>query len=333
MNGQNSVAKAPKVSTRRRRILFWRRRKDAPLVSVLRLAGVIGRVGPVRGGSITLASMEKAIDRAFAPKRLAAVALSVNSPGGSPVQSALIARRIRDRADERGVPVLAFAEDVAASGGYWLACAGDEIFADENSIVGSIGVIAAGFGFSDLIARHGVERRVHTAGERKGMLDPFRPEDPEEVERLRAVQRDMHESFVSHVRARRGRRLREEEDVLFSGEFWTGRKAIELGLVDGLGDLRGVLRDRFGERVRIRPVAVRRGLRRRLGLGVLDGRRRWKWTPVRSVRKSWPRSTSGPCGSATDCRRPRDSLTARSAKRQMEPCWGSAFPSSWFSVR
>lgn len=271
MNGENSVAKAPKIPTRRRRILFWRRRKDAPLVSVLRLAGVIGRVGPVRGGSITLASMERAIDRAFAPKRLAAVALSVNSPGGSPVQSALIARRIRARADERGVPVLAFAEDVAASGGYWLACAGDEIFADENSIVGSIGVIAAGFGFSDLIARHGVERRVHTAGERKGMLDPFRPEDPEEVERLRAVQRDMHESFVSHVRARRGRRLREEEDVLFSGEFWTGRKAIELGLVDGLGDLRGVLRDRFGAGVRIRPVAVRRGLRRRLGLGGFDG--------------------------------------------------------------
>lgn len=271
MNGANSVAKARKDPPRRRRILPWRRRKDAPLVSVLRLAGIIGRVGPVRGGSITLANMEKAIDRAFAPRRLAAVALSVNSPGGSPVQSALIARRIRARADERGVPVLAFAEDVAASGGYWLACAGDEIFADENSIVGSIGVIAAGFGFSDLIARHGVERRVHTAGERKGMLDPFRPENPEEVERLLAVQRDMHESFVSHVRARRGRRLREEEEVLFSGEFWTGRKAIELGLVDGLGDLRGVLRDRFGDRVRIRPVAVRRGLRRRLGLGALDG--------------------------------------------------------------
>ena len=271
MNDANSVAKARKDPPRRRRILPWRRRKDAPLVSVLRLAGVIGRVGPVRGGSITLANMEKAIDRAFAPRRLAAVALSVNSPGGSPVQSALIARRIRARADERGVPVLAFAEDVAASGGYWLACAGDEIFADENSIVGSIGVIAAGFGFSDLIARHGVERRVHTAGERKGMLDPFRPENPEEVERLLAVQRDMHESFVSHVRARRGRRLREEEEILFSGEFWTGRKAIELGLVDGLGDLRGVLRDRFGDRVRIRPVAVRRSLRRRLGLGTLDG--------------------------------------------------------------
>ena len=222
MNGANPVAEARKDAPRRRRVLPWRRRKDAPLVSVLRLAGIVGRVGPVRGGNISLASMEKAIDRAFAPKRLAAVALSVNSPGGSPVQSALIARRIRARAEERGVPVLAFAEDVAASGGYWLACAADEIFADENSIVGSIGVIAAGFGFVDLIARHGVERRVHTAGARKGMLDPFRPENPEEVERLRAVQRDMHESFVSHVRERRGRRLRAEDEILFSGEFWSG---------------------------------------------------------------------------------------------------------------
>ena len=271
MNGANPVAEARKDPPRRRRLLPWRRRRDAPLVSVLRLAGVIGRVGPVRGGSVTLANMERAIDRAFAPRRLAAVALAVNSPGGSPVQSALIAKRIRARAEERGVPVLAFAEDVAASGGYWLACAGDEIFADENSIVGSIGVIAAGFGFVDLIARHGIERRVHTAGARKGMLDPFRPENPEEVERLRAVQRDMHETFVSHVRERRGRRLRGDDDVLFSGEFWSGRRAIELGLVDGLGDLRGVLRDRFGAGVRIRPVAARRGLRRRLGFGVFDG--------------------------------------------------------------
>ena len=272
MNGAEPVPKpAEPARGRRRSIVFWRRRRDAPLVSVLRLAGIIGRVGPVRTGSVTLANMERAIDRAFAPRRLAAVALAVNSPGGSPVQSALIARRIRARADERGVPVLAFAEDVAASGGYWLACAGDEIFADENSIVGSIGVIAAGFGFVEAIARHGVERRVHTAGARKGMLDPFRPEDPGEVERLRAVQRDMHESFIAHVRQRRGRRLKGADEILFSGEFWSGRQAIALGLVDGLGDLRGVLRDRFGERVRIRPVAVRRGLRRRLGLGPAGG--------------------------------------------------------------
>ena len=271
MNGAEPV-KPPQPARRRRRSLaFWRRNRDAPLVSVLRLAGIVGRVGALRGGSVTLANMERAIDRAFAPRRLAAVALAVNSPGGSPVQSALIARRIRARADERGVPVLAFAEDVAASGGYWLACAGDEIYADENSIVGSIGVIASGFGFVEAIARHGVERRVHTAGARKGMLDPFRPEDPGEVERLLAVQRDMHESFIAHVRARRGRRLKGADEELFSGEFWSGRQAIALGLIDGLGDLRGVLRDRFGERVRIRPVAPRRGLRRRIGLGPAGG--------------------------------------------------------------
>ncbi|MDE0061119.1 MAG: S49 family peptidase [Defluviicoccus sp.] len=273
MNGAEPIPKPPEPARKRRRrsLAFWRRGRDAPLVSVLRLAGIVGRVGSLRGGSVTLASMERAIDRAFAPRRLAAVALAVNSPGGSPVQSALIARRIRARADERGVPVLAFAEDVAASGGYWLACAGDEIFADENSIVGSIGVIAAGFGFVEAIARHGVERRVHTAGARKGMLDPFRPEDPGEVERLLAVQRDMHESFIAHVRQRRGRRLKGADEELFSGEFWSGRQAIALGLVDGLGDLRGVLRDRFGERVRIRPVAPRRGLRRRLGIGPAGG--------------------------------------------------------------
>ena len=241
--------------------------------------------------------MERAIDRAFAPRRLAAVALAVNSPGGSPVQSALIARRIRARADERGVPVLAFAEDVAASGGYWLACAGDEIYADENSIVGSIGVIAAGFGFVEAIARHGVERRVHTAGARKGMLDPFRPEDPGEVERLLAVQRDMHESFIAHVRARRGRRLKGADEELFSGEFWSGRQAIALGLVDGLGDLRGVLRDRFGERVRIRPVAARRGLRRRLGIGPAGG----GIDAGALGAELWRRSTNGRCGSATGC--------------------------------
>ncbi len=247
---------------RRRWTMPWRRSRDAPLVPVLQLAGVIGRTGPARSGAITLAGLEKAIDRAFAPKRLAAVALSINSPGGSVVQSALVANRIRARAEERGVPVLAFAEDVAASGGYWLACAGDEIFADENSLVGSIGVIFAGFGFADLIARHGVERRVHTAGAHKGMLDPFRPQNADEVERLRAVQREMHESFIAHVRRRRGRRLTAADETLFSGEFWTGRRAVELGLIDGIGDLRSVLRDRFGERVRIRTIAQRRGLRR-----------------------------------------------------------------------
>jgi len=186
------------VGTRCRRL--WPRR---PVVSVVRLAGVIGMAGPLRSG-LTLHHVAPVLERAFQISRLAAVALVINSPGGSPVQSALIARRIRALADEKKVPVLAFVEDVAASGGYWLACAADEIYADENSIVGSIGVISAGFGFQDLIARHGIERRVHTAGERKVLLDPFQPEDPGDLERLKAIQVEIHESFKEMVRSRRG---------------------------------------------------------------------------------------------------------------------------------
>ncbi len=252
----------------------WRRwmpvrrlRRPAPLVSVLRLSGAIGRTRFARGGGLNLAGLERSIDRAFAPRRLSAVALSINSPGGSPVQSGLISRRIRQCAEERGVPVIAFTEDVAASGGYWLACAGDEIFADENSIVGSIGVIAAGFGFADFIARHGIERRVHTAGARKGMLDPFRPEAEQDLQSLLGLQSAMHESFKATVRARRGRRLKGEDAMLFSGEFWTGRQAVELGLVDGLGDMRSVLRERFGENVRMQPIVQRSSLRR-FGIGL-----------------------------------------------------------------
>jgi signal peptide peptidase SppA len=209
------------------------------------------------------------------------VALSINSPGGSPVQSAQIAKRIRDMARERDVPVIAFVEDIAASGGYWLACAGDEIFADASSIVGSIGVVSAGFGFHELIGRIGVERRVHTIGERKAMLDPFRPEQPDDVATLTALQRDVHESFKAQVRERRGRRLKADEAALFNGEVWSGRRAAELGLVDGLGDLRGVLRQRFGDKVRLVPVTGRRGwLSRQLRPGALaeggwTGERDW----------------------------------------------------------
>jgi signal peptide peptidase SppA len=194
------------------------------------------------------------IERAFKLPRLEAVALTINSPGGSPVQSALIAGRIRALAEEKNIPVVAFAEDVAASGGYWLACAADEIFAHESSIVGSIGVISAGFGFPALLERLGVERRVHTAGARKTMLDPFRSEDPKDVARLEVIQTDVHESFQDYVRQRRGERLTGEEADLFSGEFWTGRRALELGLVDALGDLRQVMRERYGEKVRLRLI-------------------------------------------------------------------------------
>ena len=199
--------------------------------------------------------------------QLKAVALAINSPGGSAAQSALIARRIRDHSREKKIPVIAFCEDVAASGGYWLACIGDEIYADANSIVGSIGVVAATFGFPDLLRKIGIERRVHTAGERKAMLDPFRPEDPDEVERLQAIQRQIHENFIDWVRERRGDRLKGSDAELFSGEFWTGQRAVELGLVDGIDDLRGAMRRRFGDQVRLRPVVSdTRMLRRWLGL-------------------------------------------------------------------
>lgn len=237
-----------------------------PLVTVIRLSGAIGRVGPMRAG-LTLEAMAPAIERAFAPKRLGAVALAVNSPGGAPVQAALIARRIRQRAEERKVPVFAFAEDVAASGGYWLALAADEVYADEGSIIGSIGVITAGFGFQGLLERLGVERRVHARGERKAMLDPFRPEDPKDVERLEAIQADLHETFKRFVRERRGDKLKADEADIFNGDIWTGRAAAEIGLIDGIGDMRSVMRQRFGEKVRLRVVAAeRRWLRRKLGL-------------------------------------------------------------------
>ncbi len=251
--------------------LGWLSFRRRPTIAVLRLAGVIGAAGPLplRGG-MSLQSLAGPIDRAFRLKHLSAVALSINSPGGSPVQSAQIAKRIRDLARERDVPVIAFVEDIAASGGYWLACAGDEIFADASSIVGSIGVVSAGFGFQELIAKIGVERRVHTSGARKAMLDPFRPEQPDDVALLGALQRDVHESFKAQVRERRGRRLKADEAALFNGEVWSGRRALELGLVDGLGDLRSVLRQRFGDRIRLVPVGGRRGwLSRQLRPGAL----------------------------------------------------------------
>jgi serine protease SohB len=244
----------------RRSWFGWLSFRRRPVVAVLRLAGVIGLAGPMplRGG-MSLQGLAGQIDRAFRVKHLAAVALSINSPGGSPVQSAQIAKRIRDLARERDVPVIAFVEDIAASGGYWLACAGDEIFADPSSIVGSIGVVSAGFGFPELLAKIGVERRVHTSGTRKAMLDPFRPEQPDDIALLVGLQQDIHESFKAQVRDRRGRRLKADDAALFNGEVWSGRKAVELGLVDGLGDLRSVLRQRFGDKLRLVPVGGRRG--------------------------------------------------------------------------
>jgi signal peptide peptidase SppA len=240
-------------------------RGDRPVVSLLRLHGVITPTsGPVPRSVINLSALEKSIGRAFAPERLAAVALLVNSPGGAPTQSALVADRIRGLAAEKNVPVIAFCEDVAASGGYWLACAGDEIYAHATSIVGSIGVISQGFGLNGFIERFGVQRRLYTAGASKSRLDPFLPEKQEDVEWLKDLQDQLHAMFKDWVVARRGDRLRDADD-LFTGEVWTGAKALELGLVDGLGTVRGVLEERFPD-AELVPVEGRKPLLARLGL-------------------------------------------------------------------
>ena len=232
---------------------LWQR---PPVVSVLRFEGVI--MPRSRRGGVSLASHAVAIERAFRPSRLAAVAIVVNSPGGSPVQSALLYRRIRQLAEEKGVPVITFAEDVAASGGYWLALAGDEIFGEETSLVGSIGVISAGFGFHQLIGRLGIERRLHTAGERKSLLDPFLPEEASDIARLTALQQDIHQSFKDHVRYRRAGKIDAADETLFSGDVLTGRMALDRGLIDGIGELRAVMRARYGDKVRLRAVAAER---------------------------------------------------------------------------
>jgi signal peptide peptidase SppA len=243
------------------------RLRRGPVVPVVRLSGVIAASSLLGSRGLSVESTAPLLRRAFNTRGAKAVALSINSPGGSPVQSALIAQRIRLMADEKKLPVVAFVEDVAASGGYWLACAADEIVADAASIVGSIGVISTGFGFQDLIARFGVERRVHTSGERKSMLDPFRPEKAEDVDRLKGLQAEIHDGFKDWVRQRRGSRLKGDDGMLFSGEFWTGKRGLQFGLVDALGELRTTLQARYGEKVHLPLIAPKRGLMQRFGLG------------------------------------------------------------------
>ena len=230
---------------------------DAPLVTVIELAGVIGGSPPGRK-NLSLQRMEKSIEAAFKPGNLTAVALAINSPGGSPVQSRLIFNAIRRHAKEKEVPVLTFIEDAGASGGYILALAGDEIYADESSVVGSIGVIAGGFGFTEAIGRIGIERRVHTAGENKSILDPFQPEKPEDVERLQNILNEFHEQFIALVKERRSEKLSQAED-LFSGAFWSGAKAKELGLIDGTAQLGDFLRARYGKKVKVKRISSESG--------------------------------------------------------------------------
>jgi signal peptide peptidase SppA len=259
------------------RITEWlpaRLRRGAAIVPVVRLSGLIGAVTPLRQG-MTLATIARTLERAFSMRNAKAVALVINSPGGSPVQSRQIYLRIRQLAAEKNLPVLVFVEDVAASGGYMIACAGDEIFCDPSSILGSIGVVGGGFGFQDLIRKIGVERRIYTAGEHKAMLDPFQPENPEDVARLKSIQREIHAIFIALVKQSRGARLKGTDDVLFTGEYWAGDSSVSLGLADGIGDLRSTLRSRYGEKVVMPVVAPAGGLfsgllgRRSAGAGML----------------------------------------------------------------
>lgn len=241
-----------------RKLLFWK--KSQSRVAVVRLAGIIGAQGSAFRRGLTLDSVAPVLKKAFSTSDIKAVALIVNSPGGSPVQSELIAARIRQLAAKHEVPVLCFCEDVAASGGYWLAASADEIYASNASVIGSIGVISAGFGFPDVLDKLGIERRVYTSGKSKSMLDPFRPENPEDVAYLKSLQSDIHEQFIDYVRRRRGTRLDGDENELFSGRFWTGRQAKKLGLIDQIGLLHDVLEARFGKEVKVITIVQKRGL-------------------------------------------------------------------------
>ncbi|MGM4907786.1 S49 family peptidase [Tardiphaga sp. 866_E4_N2_1] len=241
------------------RLLPARFRRASAVVPVVRLSGTIGAVTPLRPG-LSLAGVARLLDKAFAIKNAKAVALVINSPGGSPVQSRQIYLRIRQLAAEKKLPVYVFVEDVAASGGYMIACAGDEIFVDPSSIVGSIGVVGGTFGFQELIKKIGVERRLYTAGEHKAMLDPFLPENADDVARLKSLQREIHAIFINLVKESRGARLKGAEDVLFSGEYWAGEKSIALGLSDAIGDLRSVLRARYGDKVQMPVIAQPSGM-------------------------------------------------------------------------
>src|ERR1700710_3062477 len=259
MEKSDNRGRWPGLVDRLMELIPARLRRGVAVVPVVRLSGVIGAVTPLRPG-MSLAGVARTLERAFATKGAKAVALVINSPGGSPVQSRQIYLRIRQLAAEKKLPVLVFVEDVAASGGYMIACAGDEIFCDPSSILGSIGVVGGTFGFVDLIKRIGVERRLYTAGEHKATLDPFLPEDPDDVARLKMIQREIHAIFIALVKGSRGARLKGADDVLFSGEYWAGETSVSLGLADAIGDIRSTLRARYGDKVQTPVIAPPTGL-------------------------------------------------------------------------
>ena len=233
---------------------FFRKSQN---VSSISLSGIISpNMGRRKG--LNLYELDKVIEQAFSVKNLKAVALQINSPGGSPVQSEMISRRIRELSEKKNVPVLAFVEDVAASGGYWLACAADEIFASKASIIGSIGVVSSGFGFNKAIEKIGIDRRLYTSGENKAILDPFLPENKDDVKRLKAIQKELHNQFISFVKSRRGSKITNKDKDLFTGAFWSGEKSLDLGLIDAFGEMKFILKERFGEDIKIREFAPKK---------------------------------------------------------------------------
>ena len=275
MTDQTGASSGSSLIDRLMEFLPQRLRRATAVVPVVRLSGTIGAVTPLRPG-LMLAGLAKTLERAFATKNAKAVALVINSPGGSPVQSRQIYLRIRQLAADKKLPVLVFVEDVAASGGYMIACAGDEIFCDPSSILGSIGVVGGTFGFQELIRKIGIERRLYTAGAHKAMLDPFLPENPDDVARVKALQHEIHAIFIALVKQSRGARLKGADDVLFSGEYWAGETSVALGLADAIGDLRSTLRARYGDKVKTPLVAPASGMlaglfgRKSAGAGVLS---------------------------------------------------------------
>ncbi len=241
-----------------------------PVVAVLRLEGVIGKISTAKSG-ITLSTLNKLIEKTFKLERLEVVCLSINSPGGSPVQAELIASRIISLAKEKNIPVYSFVEDVATSGGYWLACSGDKIYVSESSIVGSIGVISSGFGFHEAISKLGIERRVYTQGEKKSVLDPFQPAKDSDIKLIKKIQKDVHEHFITTVKTRRGGRLTQSDRILFNGEFWAGQKAVDYGLVDGVNDLYSFIQDKFGDNVKIKYIEHKQSwIKKKLGISQIS---------------------------------------------------------------
>lgn len=224
-----------------------------PVVAVIRLEGIIGKAGTIQNG-LTLASINKLLEKMFKTDRLDAACLCINSPGGSPVQSELIANRIISLAKESGIPIYSFVEDVAASGGYWLACAANKIFASKSSIIGSIGVISRGFGFHGAIEKLGIERRVITEGENKSVLDPFQPLKASDVKLVKDLQKKIYDHFVETVKERRNGKLTQTDDIIFNGEFWTGQKALDYGLIDGIDDLYSFINKKYGDNVKIEYI-------------------------------------------------------------------------------